>query len=1229
MIESFVRNPVKVLVGVILVALFGGIALYNMPIQLTPDVEIPTITVETRWPGASPQEVEKEIVQEQEEQLQSVEGLQKLTSESMDSMGRVILEFDVDADMNKALLMVSTRLQQVPEYPEDADEPVIATSNTSERWIAWFILNLRPPTDDKIDAFAAKHPQLAQPLETAKLTTNASLKLFRLRELAEKHPEVNEILPKDQDLTTLRRFCEDFIETRFERVKGVSNSNVVGGREEEMQVVVEPELLAKSGLTIEAVRNALRGQNADVSGGDLWEGKRRIVVRTLGEFRTPEQIENAILARVDGRPVYVRDVAKVRLGYKKPDGVVRRYGKAVIAINAQRETGANVVKIMEGLKEAAQQLNENILYPRDLELTQVYDETEYIHASMALVKDNVVEGAVLSFIVLLVFLKNIQSTLVIFTAIGTSMIGMFLAMGLMGRSLNLLSLAGISFAVGMLVDNFIVVLENIFRHRQNHDSIITAVVKGTGEVWGAVVASTLANLAVFVPVLFVHDQVGQLFHDLALAISCALGLSLLVSLILIPMASGQLLMHDKNVMSDEPRRTLIQRLCTPLDKFGEAFSRVVVGANAAVQRSTLMRLAVITGCLAFSLFFSWRLMPKVEYLPNGNRNLAIGLLLPPPGYNLDQLNAIGETIENKMRKHWDIDPRVPLSERQGGGIGDFFYVARGRMLFMGLRAEDPLRAGALTALITEATADIPGMITIAKQSSLFESGLGAGRTVDIEIMGPDVTKLVQLAIQTMGKVPGLIPEAQFRPVPSADLSAPELHIRPRWDQAADLGVTASEMGYAVNALVDGAYAGDYTLDGDRIDLAIVGNEERAKTVQDVRGLSIHTPQGRTVSLESVADVLASSGPEQINRRERLRAITVQVSPPPNVAIEDAMNKIQEAIVKPIEGDASLKGLYQVNLSGTADKLQSTWLSIRWNLALAVVITYLVIAALFESWLYPLIIMLSVPLGAVGGFVGLELLNAGLRYFTPGANQPLDMFTMVGFIMLVGTVVNNPILIVEQALQNVRDEGMNARDAVLDSVRTRIRPIFMTALIGLLGLLPLVISPGAGSELYRGLGSVTLGGLVFSTFFTLFFIPALFTICMDLQDGLRRMIWGAPKTEPPADPHEPRLAEIDEYGEPLLAGEPVPKEMQYEVVSGGDPRPLVSGEGVAATAPSYKPPEFRAPDARRHGDHLHGESNGHGSIGHTPRGNGSTAYGHDAAHLDDPDPTDEEQTPTRS
>lgn len=1138
MIRGFVNNPVKVAVGVILVALFGGIALYRMPMELTPDVEIPTITVETRWVGASPQEIEKEIVQEQEEQLQSVEGLQKLTSESMDSLGRIILEFAVETDMNTALLMVNTRLKQVKEYPEDADEPVISTSNLSERFIAWFILNLKPPTEAELDAFVAAHPKLADELAHVRVAQNASLKLLRLRELVAQHPEAASLLPPDQDLTTLRRFAEDFLAARFERVKGVANSNVMGGREDEMQVIVDPELLARSGLTIESVRRALMAQNNDVAAGDLWEGKKRIVVRTLGMFRSPEQVEAAILARVDGKPVYVRDVAKVQLGYKKPDGVVRRYGRPVIALNVQRTNGSNVLEVMKGLRAAVAELNETLLYPRGLDLTQVYDETDYIYSSMNVVTGNVVEGAVLSFIVLLLFLKNVRSSLVIFTAIATSMIGMFLVLGALGRSLNLLSLAGIAFAVGMLVDNFIVVLENIFRHRQQGDSLTAAVVAGTGEVWGAVIASTLANLAVFVPVLFVRDQVGQLFHDLALAIACALAISLLVSLIVIPTAAAKLIGRRKpgqaGVLGDEGN--LLHRLCIPFDAFGRRFTQAVVGANAALQRSIVLRLLTVAGCLFFSLYVSWLLLPKVEYLPNGNRNLAIGLLLPPPGYNIDQLNAIGEKIEAKMRKYWDHDGESSITVRrrmpvlgtagkpmlengkpvteerdvEAPTIADFFYVVRGRQLFLGIRGQDPLRAAELVGSVREATEDIPGMIVVAKQTSLFESGLGAGRTVDVEITGPDVRTLVGLARRVMGQVPTVVPEAIPFPRPSADLSAPELHVVPRWDQAADLGFTAAELGYAVNALVDGAYAGDYTLGGDKIDLSIVGSEQRAKTMDDVRKLSLFTPEGRAVTLESVADVVQAGGPEQINRRERLRAITVSVTPPPTTPIELAMENIQTQIVAPIVNDPKFAGSYNINLSGTADKLRTTWLSIRWNLLLAVVITYLVIAALFESWIYPLIIMLSVPLGAVGGVLGLWLLNAC------GVLQPLDMFTMVGFIILVGTVVNNPILIVEQALIHMREDGMDPHAAILESVQSRIRPIFMTALIGLLGLLPLVISPGAGSELYRGLGSVTLGGLVFSTFFTLFFIPALFSLCLDGQAALRGLFVRRPATAVPPE-----------------------------------------------------------------------------------------------------------------
>ncbi len=1155
LVETFVRNPVKVSVAVILLTLFGTIALFRMPIQLIPEVNIPTLTIQTRWPGASPQEIEREIVQEQEEQLQSVEGVRKMSSESSDSFGQITLEFPVGTDMSEALLKVNTRLQQVREYPADADEPVITTSNASDRPIAWLILGPRTPTDDDIVAFQQKHPRHHDALELVRKAQNPGLGIYRLRKLALEHPEVKPLLPADVDVTLLRKFAEDFLESRFERVKGVSNANVFGGREEELQVIVDPERLAARQLTINDVRMALRGQNKDTSGGDFWEGKRRYVVRSLGQFRSPEQVANAIISRREGVPVYVKDVAEVQLGHKKPDGFVRRFGTSVIAINVQRETGSNILDVMEGIREANRELNAGALKQRGLELVQVYDETEYIHSSINLVRDNLVEGAVLTFIVLVLFLRSLRSTVVVFLSILVSFIGMFLVMNLLGRSLNVPSLAGIAFAVGMLVDNFIVVLENIYRHRQQGAGTLTAVVRGTKEVWGAVMASTLTNLAVFVPVLFVQEEAGQLFRDIALATASALALSLLVALVLVPTAAGNFLRRGMSGGDPETNGELgsngelivrpvkpqgkVRRAFTsivafarrwtlgPLDAFGRGFVNLVVAVNAWLLQGVLRRVVVAVVFVAASLYFSYLLLPKVEYLPPGNRNLIFAIIAPPAGYNLNTLREIGEEVERRLQPYWNIDPESDEAKKLDyPPIGDFFFVARGRMVFMGVRAVDPLKAGKLVDLLNTMKTSIPGAFFSAKQSSLFEQGLSAGRTVDIEIVGPDVRKLVALGGQIFGQVTGKdspVPGSGAFPRPSLDLANPEVHVTPKWEQAADLGVSAVDLGYAVDALVDGAYATDYFTGGDKIDLTIIGKEQFAKRSQDLEALPISTPTGQLVPLAAVAHVRLASGPEQINRRERQRAITIEVSPPKEMPVEEAMDRIKEHIIAPLVERGELGEEYQINLSGTADKLHSTWVALRWNLLLAVVISYLLMAALFESWLYPFVIMLSVPLGAVGGLFGLWLLNhLGPVFEENFVWQQLDVLTMLGFIILVGTVVNNPILIVEQALVHIREDRMPVPQAVLESVRTRIRPIFMTALIGLFGLLPLVISPGAGSELYRGIGAVLLGGLVFSTVFTLVFVPCVLTLTMGASERLRQALGRKPLE--PAAVQKPKVAE---------------------------------------------------------------------------------------------------------
>jgi HAE1 family hydrophobic/amphiphilic exporter-1 len=1203
-IEAFVRNPVKVAVGVILVTLFGVIALFRMPMQLTPEVQIPTISVTTMWPGASPQEVEREIIQEQEEQLKAVENVTKMTSEATDSLGTITLEFVVGTDMSESLLMVNSRLQQVPEYPEDADEPVIATSNSSDSPIAWFILTARMPDPEVFEAFVAKHPQLKEMLQPVMKAHSSALAELRLRRLVtkygEKHPELKELMPPPIDVPSMRKFAEDEIEAQFERVSGVSNSNVLGGRDPELQIVVDPEKLAARQLTIQDVRKALRAQNKDTSGGDLWEGKRRWVVRTLGQFREPQQVENQILATSsDGSPVYIRDVADVVLTHKKPDGFVKRFGTTCIAVNVVRRTGANVLEVMEGLKEENARLNEGILKEQHLTLKQVYDETEYIDAAIHRVEEDIFIGAALTMLSLMLFLHPgtrtmvctpiiiltslaavyispwfflvtialivivgfwfARGALVVSLAIPVSIIGTFMIMLALGRSVNVISLAGLAFAVGMFIDNAVVVLEDIVRHHQNGETPVVAAQKATKEVWGAVLASSLTNMAVFVPILFIQEEAGQLFSDIALAISGALLMSVFVSITVIPTAAARLLKHMDETgdsadvgAAAQPERGgfwgAASKITTPLtnglDSFAEGFVRVLLVINTWIQYSTMRRLALVLGMVFLSTALTWLFWPKVEYLPNGNRNLVFGIVLPPPGYNVEELGKLGQIVEDELAPLWNVDPDSPEAKKlKYPPIQDFFYVARGRQVFIGLRAHDENRAAELVPALMELTPKLPGSFLVAQQSSLFARGLQAGRTIDIEITGPSLEKLVGYGGMIFGQItPTLEPErtgananpanptqTQARPIPSLDLSSPEVHVSAKLVQSAGLEMSNEDLGYTINALVDGAYAADYFEGATKIDMSIVGNigglGSTGKT-QDIEALPIAVAGGKLVTVGSVADVTLSSGPEQINHRERQRAITVQVTPPPAMALEDAIERINKQIIDPMRQNKVLAPQYNITLSGTADKLSQTWKSLRWNLLFAVVLTYLLMAALFESWTHPFVIILSVPLGAVGGILGLNLLNVYLA-MQGQAPQSLDVLTMLGFVILIGTVVNNPILIVHQALNHMREDGMRAREAVLESTRTRIRPIFITTLTTVISLAPLALFPGAGSELYRGIGSVLLGGLVVSTFLTLVLIPALFTLAIDVQDFVAMRL-GIHSNQHP-------LIEQDEFAEAAVIG----------------------------------------------------------------------------------------------
>jgi HAE1 family hydrophobic/amphiphilic exporter-1 len=1091
LIAACVANPVKAAVGVLLLTLFGGLALLTMPVQLTPEVQIPTILAETRWPGASPQEIEQEIIQPLEEQLRSVEGLTKLSSTSGNGLGSVDLEFGIGTDMDQALVKINTRLQQIRDWPIDADRPTLKTSSSSSRPIAWLILGQAAPDPALLEKAAREHPAHADTLNRIRNARSANLALYRLQKLIAEAPELADLAPPDIDVTTMRRMAEDDIESRLERVPGVSGADLVGGREDELQVIVDPQLLAARRLTIDDLRQALANQNQDTSGGDFWEGKRRYIVRTIGQFRSPEQVEGVIITRRDGKPVYVRDVARVRLGMKKATGVVRRVGSSSIAVRVTRDQNANVLETMRQLRRVAADIDQNLLAPRGLSLALVYDETTYIDSAIGLVQNNIVVGGLLTVMTLLLFLRTVRPTLIVAVAIPVSIIGTFLLLSVFGRTLNVISLAGMAFAVGMLVDNAVVVLENIDTHWRRGVDRKTAAIQGAGEVWGAVLASTLTTVAVFLPVLFVKEEAGQLFGDIALAISAAVVLSLIVSVLVVPVAASVLLKQRADPTASATKRP------DAATRLGRLFSKTLLGFDQFLLARPFRQLVASVAIIGAAIFTTWTMLPKVEYLPEGNRNLVFGILLPPPGYNLDELIRLGERVEERLISYWDVDPDTPEAAALDAPVlSDFFFVARDRSVFIGLRSVDPLAASQLVPLVRRVASDLPGTIAVAKQSSLFEQGIGSGRSIDIEITGPQLEKLVQLGGMVMGKLQEVTPGSQNLPKPSLDLSNPEVQLVPRLEQSADMRLDTRQLGYMVDCLVDGGYATDYFLGSDRIDLVIKGEDRFVRRTQDVRNLPVITPGGQLVPLDSVAEVLEySSGPEQILHRERERAITVQVSPPPTMPLEEAQERIEREIVTPLEASGELTGGFRITLGGTADKLRATWDALWFNLALAGLITYLLMAALFESWFYPAIIIAAVPLGSVGGLVGLALLNTVGQPF--GIFQPLDVLTMLGFVILIGTVVNNPILIVDRTLQLVRGGDISASEAILEAVAGRIRPIFMTTMTTLLGLLPLVLIPGAGSELYRGLGAVLLGGLLVSTVVTLVLVPVLLGLCYRL------------------------------------------------------------------------------------------------------------------------------------
>lgn len=824
------------------------------------------------------------------------------------------------------------------------------------------------------------------------------------------------------DVQALGDQAEDRIKPFLERVEGVSEVRVYGGRRREVHIGFDPEKVAQRGLTFAEIDQALRAENVSISAGELAEGQYDTRVRVVGEYTTLEQIRDTVLKDDAGGPIRIRDVAEVELGLEKRRGFVRSRGSIAMALPVYRESGANVMQVMESLKERLERVNTEVLpalarqyandhglaEPPHLELRQVYDETTYIEDALALVRDNLVVGGVLAAIVLLVFLRSLRPTAVVALAIPISVVGTFVVMWAMGRNINVISLAGLAFAVGMVVDNAIVVLENIDRHLAMGKSPRQAALDGTREVWGAILASTLTTLVVFAPVVVMQEEAGQLFRDITIAICAAVTLSLLVSITVIPSASARFL---------KPRRAegRVTQWVRSLGGFatvcGHGVSWFARTIEAMTQRSAagvVLRVTVVVLAASGSLLGAAALMPPTDYLPAGNKNLVFGFIVKPPGFTIEKGETDAKATETVLSPLWEATTQAEVNAMEPilhpftqqplanlPGIENYFHVTFRGNTFHGATSANKENVAPLSdALSSAAMKSIPGTFAIAFQSSIFGRGSSTSRTIEVEVSGADLTQVQESAGALLWALRGKYGFGSVRPSPlNFDLPSREVTVTIDRVKAAEVGVNVASLGGAIEALVDGAYVGDYRLGGETIDIIAQRSGTDVLMPEDLAQLPLayqsdSGERGTVPQLKDIAVVERTLAPQEIRRLEEQRAVRLEVTPPENVPLETATQDISGLIASMRGEGGPIPDTIQTALEGSASKLDQVQTALlgKWTgfnidslqsvlsgrLFLALLVVYLLMAALFESFLYPLVILVSVPLAAVGGFIGLCL-----------------------------------------------------------------------------------------------------------------------------------------------------------------------------------------------------------------------------------------------------------------
>ena len=1020
--ERAVKNPAGVAVAVAIITLFGLFSLKGLPVQLFPEIDLPQISVFAGWRAASPQEVESEILDPMEDVLQGMPGMEVMSSNAFNGGAWINMEFTLGTDMQATLMEVIGRLNRLPSMPADSDPPVVnmggGGGGGANQALSWFFVQLLPETGGNIEDYS--------------------------------------------------QFIIDTVKPKLESIDGVAGVEINAGAPEELQITIDPYRAAEYGIELGSVA-ARASRSTDVSGGFVDVGRRQYTLRFEGRY-DPMQFKDLILEWREGRPIRLGDIADVQVARGKKTQIAIQNGNPAMSLRVDRANGANVLGTLTLVKEAVAELRDGPLAGAGLDIQQSFDASVFINRAVNMVTTNLLLGILFAIGVLWLFLRDTRATILIATAIPISLLSTFIVLDLTGRSLNVISLAGLAFAVGMVLDAAIVVSENILRIRERGEIPSVAALAGTSQVKGALLASTATTVAIFLPVLFLEDVEGQLFADLALTISIAVVISLVVALTVLPTVAGSWL-KPKKLSKNESQGW--KRLAHSLMKLSSTGKR---------------RAILIVSLISAPLLATWLLFPQMDYLPPVKRDAVDAFLQFPPGNNVEtNEKEIISKLVDRLQPYMDGDKEPALKNYYiltwpGGGT-------------IGARALDQSRVGELLEIVrNEVLVDIPDFQGFAMQGNLF-GGFGGGRDISMHIQSADQAGLYAAAGEAQNRLKESFEGANVQTRPSIELAEPEMRVIPDDARINEVGMDRRSVASLVRTLGNGLWLGEYFNGENRMD--IIMRADGWETPEQLSTTPIMTPSGQVVPLGELVSVERATGPGQVRRINGRRTVSVNLSPPDNVSLETAIEQIKADVEPGLRAVLPADG--SIQYGGSADSLTEAIQTMGRNFIMALFILFLLMAGLFRSPKDSALVIMTIPLAGVGGIIAIRTLNLI-------AFQPMDLLTMIGFIILLGLVVNNAILLVDQTRQAER-KGMNRPDAVEYALRIRLRPIFMSTLTSIFGMLPLLLLPGEGSVIYRGLAASIVGGMSFSLMFTLLLLP-----CMLRLGKAKQVEIIAPETE---------------------------------------------------------------------------------------------------------------------